>query len=759
MTEQITRPPKDNVFRAVYPAVELRSDANDNDGRPILHGHLARFNEWTEIDSVWEGRFMERVDPGAARKTIAENRESMRVLFQHGRDPQVGDKPLGPIRDLHEDDEGVYYEVPMLDTSYNKDLEPGLRAGLYGASFRFQVVKEDFVPKPKRSDHNPEGIPERTIKEMKVYEFGPVTFPAYVGATAGVRSITDDMFLDQIAKDPDRLRALMERRGDIQPLPEVEAEALPDDGAGESHSDEGSRAAEPEAPPDDPPAVAEPTPSDPPNSGSLSVRETPTVNTIEERQSRIGEIGARLQEIQTEHGVDVLPDAVQAEWDQLTDERATHERAVEAYESRMAVLKQASTSERNVERVETRTTRTSTASRVPENIYDLAAYRGLSTSPEMERQAYHDGALKAIESATFAHERANENESKSHIERLLAKDTDSILARHLLATGNPVYQRAFSKLLAGRPFTSEEQRAIATVGSSQLADGGYAVPYTLDPTLILTSDGQINPLRQMARVETLTTGNTWKGVTTAGITVSRVAEETAVDPTTPVLAQPSVTVQAVKAEIQFSIEADEDWPRLQAEMARLFQDAKDAEETEQFVNGNGNGTTGNPEGVVAGLAATSDVGTTGDGFDIEDVHRLINALPDRFEPRAQFLGHRAVYSAIAQFGNAANAGAGAVWQTMGQGRPAQLLGYPARYSSAMESDYTTDGNDILLFGDFRAGFIIVDKVGLTVEIDPHVRNGDGKWTGQRALLMHYRNNSMVLVDNALRLLKVGVVTS
>ena len=38
-----------------------------------------------------------------------------------------------------------------------------------------------------------------------------------------------------------------------------------------------------------------------------------------------------------------------------------------------------------------------------------------------------------------------------------------------LATGNPVYQRAFGKVLAGKFLSTEEQRAIATVGSSQLA--------------------------------------------------------------------------------------------------------------------------------------------------------------------------------------------------------------------------------------------------------------------------------------------------
>jgi HK97 family phage major capsid protein len=145
---------------------------------------------------------------------------------------------------------------------------------------------------------------------------------------------------------------------------------------------------------------------------------------------------------------------------------------------------------------------------------------------------------------------------------------------------------------------------------------------------------------------------------------------------------------------------------------------------------------------------------------VDDLFRLQSALPDRFEPNAQFLAHRAVYSAIRQFGTGASVGEGAVWQNSLQpGQPGQLIGYPARTASGMEDDYTTAGGDVLLFGDFQNGYIIVDKVGLTVEIDPHVRDTNGKWTGQRALLAHYRNNGMVLVDNALRLLQIGVLTS
>lgn len=134
---------------------------------------------------------MERIAPGAFARTLARDRAKLRVLFQHGRDPQIGDKPLGVPTLLREDELGARYEVLLLDTGYVQDLIPGLRAGVYGASFRFNVLREDFDQKPTASTYNPQALPERTIREAQLLEFGPVTFPAYEGATAGVRSLTD----------------------------------------------------------------------------------------------------------------------------------------------------------------------------------------------------------------------------------------------------------------------------------------------------------------------------------------------------------------------------------------------------------------------------------------------------------------------------------------------------------------------------------------------------------------------------------------
>lgn len=176
--------------------LEIRAKSGE-DGKVVMAGYVAPFNEWTEIDSVFEGRFLERIAPSAFRKTLQERQP--KVLFQHGHDPSIGDKPIGVPTTLEERKAGEYFEVDLFDeTSYVRDLIPALEAGQYGVSFRFNAVKEEFVGDPEPSDYNPHGLPERTVLEATLPEFGPVTFPAYDGATVGLRSrdvLTEEDFI------------------------------------------------------------------------------------------------------------------------------------------------------------------------------------------------------------------------------------------------------------------------------------------------------------------------------------------------------------------------------------------------------------------------------------------------------------------------------------------------------------------------------------------------------------------------------------
>ena len=121
-------------------------------------GHFAVFDQWAEIDSDYEGRFMEQIAPGSFARTFAEDHPV--PLVQHGGDPSVGSKPLGTVDVLREDDVGAYFEVALVDAPYVRDVLPGLRAGLYGSSFKFRVRDEMWRarrrdrPRTRRASRN-----------------------------------------------------------------------------------------------------------------------------------------------------------------------------------------------------------------------------------------------------------------------------------------------------------------------------------------------------------------------------------------------------------------------------------------------------------------------------------------------------------------------------------------------------------------------------------------------------------------------------
>jgi HK97 family phage prohead protease len=199
------------VVRAVPRSTEMRAAPGDTGGMPTLISRFSPFDTWYEIDSMWEGTFLERTVKGSFAKTMRENGANIKVLYDHGYDPQIGNKILGAIDALREDPDTAVGEVPLFDTSYNRDLLPGLEAEVYGSSFRFSVIRDEWNDEPGVSAYNPKGIPERTIKEVRLFEFGPVTFPANPDATAGVRCLTDQYYERARARNPQRVDDLLAR--------------------------------------------------------------------------------------------------------------------------------------------------------------------------------------------------------------------------------------------------------------------------------------------------------------------------------------------------------------------------------------------------------------------------------------------------------------------------------------------------------------------------------------------------------------------
>lgn len=685
-------------------------------------GHFAVFNEWTEIDSMWEGHFMERISPGAFSKTMVEQRDRVKVTFNHGHDPDLGDKVLGPIESLSEDATGAAYEVPLFP-SVPPLIVDGLRAGQYGSSFRFRVMKEELDNEPGVSEQNPEALPERTITELQLFEFGPVTYPAYANATAGVRSMTDEWFFDQATRGDGLAKLAAYVRGTDPPKP------------AESTSEPERETPEPSPAPTEPKGV------------DVSI-DIDKWSSLDQLAARLDEVKSRQTDITTEFGTRAFTAEVETEWNELKEEKALITARIGEVKDRQAEIADNAKDERKVVREpEHRTDRP--GSRIPDNVFDRAAYRQSSYSEEDEKELIKGGAQRAVEQAVFPDE-VNHEETQATVARMVKRDESGEMAERVLLTGSPVYQRAFGKMLRGSMISGDEQKALERAAFT-LGSTGMPLVFTLDPTVIRTSNYVINPLRAISRVETISGTNEWRGVTSGAVTATYEAEATEAVDQTPTLTQPAVTVQRAQTFVPYSREVDQDWGAVQSEMSGLFQEAKDILEATQFYSGAG--TTVFPQGIRTGLTNTQRVQTaTTAVFVVADLYSLQNALP----PRARNAGSTFI-SSLTQLNRVRaldTSGGSSLWVQLGAGLPDRLLGMPAYELSTMPTAITTT-TDLMIVGDFAKGYLIVDRIGMEIELIPHLFGATSRFpTGQRGLWAMWRNSAKVLDANRFRFLQV-----
>jgi HK97 family phage prohead protease len=132
------------------------------------------------------------VRPGAFTKTLNENKAQVKVLFNHGLDPRYGKLPIGVPTKLEQNGRGLYAEVDLHDGPDNQNIIAALRSGALNAmSIQFEVTDEAY-----NDDRS-----ERYIQALKLYEFGPVTFPANEAATASLHSLPD--FVSAVTPPPE----------------------------------------------------------------------------------------------------------------------------------------------------------------------------------------------------------------------------------------------------------------------------------------------------------------------------------------------------------------------------------------------------------------------------------------------------------------------------------------------------------------------------------------------------------------------------
>ena len=138
----------------IYKASPMGEIADIDEKKGIVKGYGSYFGNKDSDGDV--------IAKGAYQKTIQENGERVRYLWQHKMD-----KPIGKIKEMYEDDKGLMFVAEIPKTTLGNDALELMKAG---------IVTENSVgilpiQKQMKDDY-------REITEVKLYEISAVTLAA-----------------------------------------------------------------------------------------------------------------------------------------------------------------------------------------------------------------------------------------------------------------------------------------------------------------------------------------------------------------------------------------------------------------------------------------------------------------------------------------------------------------------------------------------------------------------------------------------------
>ena len=382
---------------------------------------------------------------------------------------------------------------------------------------------------------------------------------------------------------------------------------------------------------------------------------------------------------------------------------------------------------------------------------------GANRPPGQSRPAMTDPARRVIEARH--RDGSLPDHAAERCEGLLARDRagHDVAALWVQACGTREYEGAFAKWARDPArghmlWSGEEQAAWASAQrirgalSEGSGAGGELLPTILDPAVLLSSAGALDPLRRIARVETIA-ADKWRGVSSAGSSAEWKSEGSPVADASPSFDQPEVPVHLCDAFAPFSYELAMDAPGFMGELQRVLADAAAVLMAQGYWKGTG---TGQPSGLAYTLAAGSKVPAANADTIVEaDVVGLQNALGPRFQPRAQWCANLTTINTI---GSMQTANGSLRFPEVANDR---LLRKPLNEASELDSagDSAGAGNDlVMVYGDYSQ-YLIADRIGSQMEIVQNLFDqATGRPTAQRGGLLWMRTGGGVLVDNAFRML-------
>jgi HK97 family phage major capsid protein len=451
-------------------------------------------------------------------------------------------------------------------------------------------------------------------------------------------------------------------------------------------------------------------------------------------------LAARLEELDEDKRGLPLDDAERAEFAETTAQVKELDLRVAEFRKRIALVRE--------------------LSKRPENCEGPELASVPLGSPTMQG-ATRELGLRAIE----RHSHKLPAKSNDVLDGLVRNDPLGLAARYLDAVGDPHYAEAFGLILqhgqAAQVRMTPEQTAAVQKVSRVMAEramaegaggtGGFAIPYVLDTSIIMSGSGAMNPVRQISRVITITGARDWKGVSSDGVSAAYVAEAVEATDASPTLAQPAISTAQWRVFVPFSIELGQDWAELQGELVRLAEDARSVLDATQFLTGTGSNAPGGilNIGGTGGLTTTQRVQTnTVATYAVGDPWLLGAAIPARFRASTTFAAAPGTWDTTYRF-----VGGNSTEPLQMPTRDGPFLGRPKVEWSTMGTGATT-GTKLIIGGDF-SNYVVVDRLGTTAELIPHLFGATNRFpSGQRGLYVYGRTGAGVSAVNAFRYLEV-----
>lgn len=289
----------------------------------------------------------------------------------------------------------------------------------------------------------------------------------------------------------------------------------------------------------------------------------------------------------------------------------------------------------------------------------------------------------------------------------------------------------------------EEQKALnATAGSA----GGYLVTDDFVQE-ILKNVVEFSPIRSIARVR-MTSQRTVKIPSRTGtFSAAWVAEQgTRTETTGLAYGLKEIPTHEIYALVDISKQELEDAAfNMEAELQAEFGEQFGVAEGTAFVSGNG---VGKPEGFLS----NADIGYTAGGHAslINSGDALVNlqyAVKSTYANTGTWVLNRTTLGVIRKLKD----GSGAyIWQPNYQlGQAPTILGRP--YVEATDMPDIGANTYPIAFGDFRRGYVIVDRVDVEIQRDPYTQ----ATSGNVRFIARKRLGGQLVIPEAVRLLKVA----